>query len=192
MAFVAVTASAQIEPGFRMGVRINGGVSMLGGTCYEPNKPFLGYGASLLAEYNFNTALFLQSGAGIENLGMIYDLEKKDIFYVQIPVHMGYRFIMEKGAFFIQAGPTFGIGLGKGYEIHWFCAPPPGSDSSHCPPAEKFFDNEGKRFYLGLGSRFGLEIHKFQFSAGVNYGVLKATVDGGHYLTVNLGVAYMF
>ena len=152
----------------------------------EWNKATLGYGATFVAEYNFKTTLFLQSGVGVENIAYD-DGDINNVFYAQIPIHIGYRYILEnRKVCFIQAGPTFGLGM-FGPKINWDCA----EGSQPCKP-DNYFDSDGKRFDLGLGGRVGIEILKFQISVGANYGVLEATTWGGHNLTVNLGVAYMF
>ncbi|MDE5554737.1 MAG: PorT family protein [Muribaculaceae bacterium] len=187
MAFLAVASSAQIEPGFRLGVRINGGLSSMNN--YESNKATFGYGTSFVAEYNLKPILFLQSGVGIENIAYDDDYKIINVFYAQLPVHVGYRYIFDNGkACFIQAGPTFGIGL-HGPDIQLY-----GSDPDN---RFKYFGNNdhwcARRFDLELGGRAGIELRKFQISVGANYGVTKVFPRwGGHNFTVNLGVAYMF
>lgn len=81
---------------------------------------------------------------------------------------------------FIQAGPTVGYGL-FGSKIEWYGG------------GEKNYFDIANRFDLGVGGRVGVEFSKFQFRAGANYGVLEA-IDGvgGHNLSINLGLAYMF
>lgn len=185
MAVITVSASAQIESGFRMGVRLNGGISRM--TMAEYDKATFGYGAGWIAEYNFKPSLFLQSGVGIENIAY-KDGDTYNVFYAQVPVHLGYRHLSESGkAVFLQAGPTIGIGL-WGSNISLDCS---GVRGGGCEPGN-YFEWRGKRFDLGLGGRVGIETGKFQISVGANYGVTEATEYGGHNLSINLGVGYMF
>lgn len=180
MAIVAITASAQVEQGFRMGLRVNAGMSNVTG---EGTKMSAGYGLGWIAEYNFSSNLFLQSGIGLENIAHKEDFLDGTLnaCFVQLPIHIGYRFSLgETSALFVQAGPTLGIGV-FGSKIEW----DDGDDMN-------YFD-AAKRFDLGVGGRIGVEFNKLQISAGTNYGVLKA-FDGGNYhnFSLNLGLAYMF
>lgn len=180
MALVAISTSAQVEQGFRMGIRVNGGLSNVTGV--EGDKMAFGYGLGWIAEYNFNPGLFLQSGIGLENIAHKEDAIDGTLnaYFAQLPIHIGYRFnIGDASSFFVQAGPTLGIGL-WGSTVEWY-----GGGETN------YFD-VAKRFDLGLGGRVGVEFSKFQISAGANYGVLEAFDGGGHNLSINLGLAYMF
>ncbi len=180
MAVMVITASAQVEQGFRMGVRVNAGLSNVQG---DGDKMTFGYGLGWVAEYNFNSNLFLQSGIGLENIAHKENAIDGTLnaYYGQLPIHIGYRFgLGDTSSLFLQAGPTLGVGL-FGSKIEWY-----GGGNIN------YFD-VAKRFDLGVGGRIGVEFSKFQISAGANYGVLQAfEVDGYHNLSVNLGVAYMF
>lgn len=188
LAVATVSASAQIERGFRMGVRVNGGVSMITNEDYY--KPTFGYGAGWIAEYNFKPSLFLQSGVGLENIAYKDSYHTQNVFYAQVPVHLGYRFVKDSGkAYFVQAGPTVGVGV-WGNAVSLYCET--GLPScGRCDPGN-YFEWGGKRFDLGLGGRVGVETGRFQISVGANYGVTESTKYGNHNLTVNLGVGYMF
>lgn len=184
MAFLAFTASAQIESGFRAGVRINGGLSCLNNKYYWYEAAF-GYGAAFIAEYNFKPTVFFQSGVGVENIAY-HDIGINNVFYAQIPIQLGYRYMLDSSkACFFQAGPTFSIGL-CGPHIH-------GWDGKI-----SYFDSEdrygARRFDFGFGGRAGIELCKIQISIGAYYGVTGVFPKnyGGHNLAVNLGVAYMF
>lgn len=182
MAFLSLAASAQVEPGFRMGARVNLGLSNVGG---EGDKATFGYGVGWVAEYNFTPSFYVQSGLGLENIAHKEDAIDGTInaFYLQLPIHAGYRFSLgETSSLFLQAGPTLGIGL-FGSDIEFYGA-----------GKINYFD-VAKRFDLGVGGRIGVEFSKFQISVGGNYGVLKAikNVDASyHNYSVNLSVGYMF
>lgn len=180
MVIMTITATAQVEQGFRMGIRLNGGVSNVTG---EGDKMAIGYGFGWIAEYNFNSHLFLQSGIGLENVAHKEEAIAGTLnaYYAQLPVHVGYRLgLGESSSFFIQAGPTVGCGL-FGSKVEWYN----GGETN-------YFD-VANRFDLGVGGRLGVEFSKIQISVGANYGVLEAFDEiGGHNLSINLGVAYMF
>lgn len=180
MVTAAIASSAQVDQGFRNGIRLNVGVSNV---VYEGDKFTFGYGFGWVAEYNLNSNLYFQSGVGLENIAHKEDAINGTLnaFYAQIPIHVGYRF--ETGSssnFFVQAGPTIGVGLfGSSIDL--------GYRGSY-----NYFDR-ANRFDLGVGGRVGMEFSEIQVSVGTNYGVLNTFSEvGGHNLTVNLGVAYMF
>lgn len=181
MAILGLSASAQqVEQGFRMGVRANVGVSNLLGD--EGNKFTVGYGIGWVAEYNFNPNLYLQSGINFQNIAHKEDLLDGTLnaFYGQIPIHVGYRFELgETTSMFVQAGPTIACGLF-------------GTKISYGIGETNYFD-VARRFDLGVGGRVGVEFNKFQISAGTNYGVINAFEGvGGHNISINLGIGYMF
>ncbi len=180
VAITAMTATAQVEKGFRMGVRVNAGLSNVAG---EGDKVGFGYGLGWIAEYNFNSNLYLQSGLGLEDIAHKEDLIDGTLngYFLQLPIHVGYRFgLGDSYSLFVQAGPTLAYGL-FGSDIEWY-----GGGKTN------YFDVL-KRFDLGIGGRVGMEFSKFQVSIGANYGVLDATDGGGyHNLSANIGVAYMF
>lgn len=182
MAFMALTASAQVEQGFRMGIRVNGGLTNVTG--FDGDKMGFGYGLGWVAEYNFNPHLFLQSGLGLQDIahkenGLSGTL---NAYYLQLPIHVGYRFgLGDTTSLFVQAGPTLNYGL-FGSKIMWY------DDDDET----NYFD-VAERFDLGLGGRVGVEFSKFQISVGADYGVLDVIKNvRGHNLNVNLGIAYMF
>lgn len=180
MALMGITASAQVEQGFRNGVQINGGLSNVTG---EGDKATFGWGLGWVAEYNFDTKLYLQSGLGIQNIAHKEDAIDGTLnaYFLQLPVHVGYRFNLgDSSALFVQVGPTLGVGI-FGTKIEWYG----GGDSN-------YFDL-AKRFDLGVGGRVGVEFSKIQISVGANYGVLDAFDNRGyHNLSATIGVAYMF
>lgn len=179
----AITASAQVEQGFRHGIQVNVGVSKV---CYEVAKASIGYGAGWVAEYNVNSKLYLQSGIGIQNIS--HKNENIDgtlnAYFIQLPIHVGYRFELgDTKSVFIQAGPTLGYGI-SGTKLFFY------EDNE----SYDYFDSElFKRFDLGVGGRVGMAFNNIQVSLGANYGVLKSLngIKGGN-LSANIGVAYMF
>lgn len=181
MAIISITASAEVAQGFRMGVRANIGISNV---VHKGNSMNLGYGAGWVAEYNFNSKLFLQSGIGLQSISHKQDNIRGgalNAYYAQLPIHVGYRFnIGEVNKLFVQAGPTLGVGI-FGSTIKW--------DNG---TKDNYFDL-ANRFDLGVGCRVGMEFTKLIVSVGADYGVIKNTGEiEGNNLSVNLGVGYMF
>ncbi len=178
MAVMAITASAQVEPGFRMGVRANLGLSNV---VAEDSKMSFGYGVGWIAEYNFESKWFVQSGIGIEDIA---HKDEKVVgtlngYFAQLPIHAGYRFgLGDSSSLFVQAGPTIGVGLF-------------GTSVAYPNKTVGYFER-AKRFDLGLGGRVGMEFSNYQISVGANYGVLEASDGEGHNLSANIGFAYMF
>lgn len=180
MAVMAITASAQVEPGFRMGVRLNLGLSNV---VADGDKMAFGYGVGWIAEYNFASGWYVQSGIGIEDIAHKEDgLDGTlNAYFAQLPIHAGYRFgLGDTSSMFVQVGPTVGVGMF-------------GSDIDFYGIGRMNYFDLAKRFDLGLGGRVGVEFGKIQVSLGANYGVLEAFDGfGGHNLSANIGVAYMF
>lgn len=186
MAILAFTASAQVEKGFRMGVRVNLGMSNVTGL--DGNKAAFGYGVGWIAEFDCSTKFYLQTGIGLENIAHKADWcdGTLNTYFAQIPIHAGYRLgLGDTTSLFVQAGPYIGIGL-FGTSIEWYKG---GTDN--------YFEY-GNRFDLGVGARIGAEFNKFQVSAGFNFGFPPAfecsrvNQDGGHNMSANIGAAYMF
>lgn len=181
MLLIALVSSAQDHQGFRFGVRVNAGLSNV--KEYEWDKITFGYGIRWIAEYNCTSKLYLQSGIGLENIAKLDLSERVNAYYLQIPVHVGYRYIRDDNkAFFFQAGPTLGIGLfGSKFTLY----------GQGPRPYLRYFE-DARRLDLGVGGRIGVELKKFQISVGANYGLIRVFDNGGHNLSINLGIAYMF
>ena len=180
MAIMTVTAAAQAERGFRMGIRANVGVSNV---IYEDDEAAFGYGIGLIAEYRFNPHVYIQSGIGLENISHKenYVGGAFDAYYAQLPIHIGCRTGVGGGKkLFVQAGPTFGYGL---Y----------GSDVDDGSSSKFNYFDLAERFDVGLGGRVGIESGRIQISVGTYYGLLDVIKDyGGHNFYANFGLAFMF
>lgn len=180
MAVMAITTYAQVDPGFRMGVRLNLGLSNV---VSDGDNATFGYGVGWIAEYNFESKWFVQSGIGIEDIAHTEDGIDGTLnaYYAQLPIHAGYRFgLGDNSSLFVQAGPTLAVGIfGSDIEVYGISK-------------MNYFDL-AERFDIGIGGRVGYEFSKIQISVGANYGVLEVFDGvGGHNLSANIGVAYMF
>lgn len=179
MCFLACTVSAQVDKGFRMGVRANLGVNKAGmETSYEESADFaFSYGVDWIAEYNFSPSFFLNTGLGIENLSFKFPSISGtgSAWNAALPIHLGGRFnIGDNSNIFIQAGPQLAYGF-YGSDVDWY----DGSSSN-------YYDNVD-RFRVSAGGCVGVEFSGFQIGVNVDYG-FTGTQD----LTIGAGIAYMF
>ncbi len=188
LAVMAVSASAQVEKGFRYGV--TGGISMSNVTGDDVDgSSMIGYQVGVIADYNFNEKLFVGTGLGLVNKGT------KDMFggavegdfkgtYLSLPIHIGYRFnVSDNMLLNVSAGPEIAYGL-FGSDIEW-------NDGSE--DTNYFDDGWAERFEIGLGAKVGVEFNKLQINLGVNYGVTKFAEDtDAHTMSYTLGLGYMF
>ena len=121
---------------------------------------------------------------------------KVNPYYLEIPVHIGYRYALSKNFnLFGSFGPYFAYGLfgkikadvigpkGNGYEVK----------------TDAFGSNTMKHFDFGLGGRIGAEFNnKIQLSVGYDYGLTKpfssdnASVYGKYNKNLSISVAYMY
>jgi hypothetical protein len=121
---------------------------------------------------------------------------KVNPYYLEIPVHIGYRYALNKNFnLFGSFGPYFAYGLfgkikadvigpkGNGYEVK----------------TDAFGSNTMKHFDFGLGGRIGAEFNnKIQLSVGYDYGLTKpfssdnASVYGKYNRNLSISVAYMY
>lgn len=90
MALICITSFAEVEPGWRMGVRANAGASNVLG---KGNNFSVSYGAGWVVELNFNSNFYLQSGIGADMLSHKEDYIDGNInaLYLDLPINIGYR-----------------------------------------------------------------------------------------------------
>lgn len=175
-----LTVKAEVEPGFRNGVKINLGASNV---CAEGDKATFSYGVGWMAEYSIDPQLYLHSGVTIQNIAHKEDYIDGTLnaFYAQIPLNVGYRFPLGATTeMFVQAGPTVCVGI-AGSKIH------AGRYSFNY-----FGDGTARRFDIALGGKVGVEVMKLQFAIGADYGMMKVFHVGGHNLNATFSVGYMF
>ncbi len=191
LALLSIGASAQIEEGLRMGMGAGLTLSSIKGTNdYGPaqGKTAVGYGASIIFDYNFTENFHLETSLGLLSKGGndLWDGALEGNFtgnYLAIPIHLGYRFRLGGNLYVnFQAGPEIDCGLwGKKFE--W-------NDGSG---EFKYFD-EGwaERFEFGIGGKVGVEFSKLQINFGTTYGLTKWSKDTDyHTLAFMIGIAYI-
>lgn len=129
-------------------------------------------------------ALFSMKGAKIN--GSSSRETKLNPFYLEIPVHIGYKYALnDRIAVFGNFGPYFGTGLfGKikegDYDENLF-----GSED----------DRYLKRFDFGLGLKGGIEFNRcFQLSIGYDWGLIDLIDEGENFRNRNLMISasYLF
>jgi hypothetical protein len=119
-------------------------------------------------------------------------------YYLDIPVHFGYKFnVAPKAALFVEVGPYFDFGLfGK-------CTYTLNAGGSKLTEPEENIDNVFtedecmKRFDVGLGGKIGAEIAKhYQISLGYDFGLNNVLKDIYEFSCKNrnftVNVAYVF
>lgn len=178
LSVISLGASAQIEAGTRFGLRLDQGISKLNGVSGTTAYFAYAYGLHGIVEFNTDD-LYLQTGLGLQNMsfreeGIRYQM---NAMFAQLPIHVGYYFMRDEPySVFVQAGPTFGLGLWgwiDGHKVPYFSI--------------------AERFDVECGGRVGLEVKRFQVSVGYNYGILHMTDHlGGHHQSFNIGLGYMF
>lgn len=186
----SLTASAQSEGDFRVGVGAGMNVSQLTNTDLNSR---LAFNVGLRGEYYFTDDVYLGTGllfswqgARITNYGFT---TKFTPGYLQIPLHAGVRMGLSRSAtFFGEFGPYVAVGVCGKSDVPLFKG----------MADEDFFGDpdEGyaRRFDCGLGLRAGVEISRIQIGVGYDFGLVKIYKEGesirnGNF---NLGVAYMF
>lgn len=101
-----------------------------------------------------------------------YELDAKiDAYYLEIPVHFGYKHtISENIALFGEFGPYLGIGLFGKAKL---------ASMGQSAKVDTFSDEGGaKRFDFGLGFRAGIEINqKVPISFGYDFGLANINKD---------------
>lgn len=180
VALVSLVAKAEVNEGFRMGLRGSIGLTNL---VYEGDKAGLGYGADWVWEQNFTPMFYVQSGLGIQD----YVHTESDIMgnisatFAQLPVHVGGRYYLsEDVSLFLQGGPTLGFGL-------W------GSTIKYSGGSEFGYFDLFRRADLGIGARVGVELSKIQVGASLNYGLISQHEKvNAHNMCFNLSCGYFF
>lgn len=184
MAVCSLAASAQSAGEFRFGVTAGMNVAKITDTESDCR---IGFNVGVKGEYNFTknvygTAglLFTQKGMKAELIGDKATL-KCNPGYLQIPVNIGYRFIVGDGvSVFGETGPYFAFGV---------C----GKSKLLGEKADFFGDNAGQTFDCGWDVKLGVEASGFQIGLGYEYGFTKVWEDtSSHNSNFMVSVAYMF
>ena len=180
LAFAAICANAQeIKYGVTAGVNINTLTT-------NANKERTGFHVGFKTEIDFNKKLYVNAGLMLTSkpwrgLGTYIPKEniiidsKKTPYYLNIPVHVGYKLPVAKNVkIFAEAGPYMAIGLfgsGKYTEKQY------DEGFKNLIESKKYdngnpFKNNQKRFDWGLGGNIGVELfNHYQLSVGYDWGL---------------------
>ncbi len=115
-----------------------------------------------------------------------YGSSKTDAYYVEVPIHIGYRYsVNETISLFGEAGPYFAVGLfGKAKASSAI-----GFDNYIYSYSDESYDTfkAYKRFDFGLGARVGVEyLSKYTFSVGYDLGLTNIYTDTYDYDAIQL------
>ena len=180
-AFAAICSNAQeIKYGVTAGINFNSLSS-------NSNDARTGFHAGLKTEIDFNEKLYVNAGLMLTSkpwrgLGTYIPKEniiidsKKTPYYLNIPVHVGYKLPVAKNVkIFAEAGPYMAIGLfgsGKYTEKQYDEGFKNLIESKTHDLEDPFKHNYQKRFDWGLGGNIGVELfNHYQLSVGYDWGL---------------------
>lgn len=203
--FLVLVCANSYAQEFRVGVI--GGLNVNSPSDLESQK---GFHAGVKGEFNFQEAskgLFIDFGTILSSKGWkttaYYDNTSKESnqwksipYYLDIPVHLGYKFQAGKYAsIFASVGPYLSFGLfGKNQII---TEDAKGNSKTATNSKNVFRDHLMERFDWGLGAKVGVELARhFQVAVGYNWGLRnlktsKNTMDIKN-KTFQVSCAYMF
>ena len=172
-AMATTSAFAQLQFGAKVGANLsNFAVSEGDGPDMK-----IGFNLGATVDFGFTDELFLFSGLELTQKGAkeSFDYGEKVTvkyrpLYLQIPIHIAYKFDLGSVKIVPEAGPFLAIGIaGK------IVSDAKDSDSVN------FFDKEegftDKRFDLGIGAGVGVEFGQFGVKLGYDYGLMNIIDD---------------
>ncbi|MBR5139162.1 MAG: PorT family protein [Alistipes sp.] len=198
---ISAVASAQ---GFRYG--ITGGMNLANYAMDVDNLSFnpdsrVGFRAGFRMEMDassfiydgfFLTGEVLLSSKGAEVKSLLETQSVKSIarpYYLEIPMHIGYQYLLGKGnvGIFGSFGPYFGIGLFGDTKL---------TDSEGTTKPDIFTSDGLKRFDFGLGLRAGVSMFKhYRIYLGYDWGLINISQSADSKINNRnfyVGAAYMF
>lgn len=126
------------------------------GAKYEQNR----YGYSGIIEYH--------PGYATGNSLIDYENVSINAIYLQLPVYAGYKFdLNDKLSVHIAAGPYVSYGIGGKATIEQV-----GADGTTRDKKNVFGKDDWKRFDAGFSAVLGVEINKFSFNLGYDFGMI--------------------
>lgn len=196
---VVTTTSAQsLRYGITGAMNLSNYAIEIGGVEYSPDSR-VGFNAGFRMEmeapfisdgFYFDAELSLSS-KGAKVKGESDGVAAKSIvrpYYLELPIHIGYRYMFGKGnvGIFGSFGPYFGVGLFGTNKVTV-------GDQSSKPDT---FDDDGlKRFDFGLGLRGGVQMFDhYRIFIGYDWGLLNISQGDDKINNRNLyiGASYMF
>jgi len=148
--------------------------------------------------YNLKNNFYINSGLmfSIKTFSDKYDdgeysySDNLNMYYLHIPVYVGYQIPIGKVSTYLQAGPYFGYMLSASENYS-------DSENGSADGSPKDYLNS---FDAGLGVMYGINIDRFKIEVGYQYGLTNLLKNSGDYAgsgTANLsslflGVSYVF
>lgn len=185
MAIVAMTASAQIEKGFRYGITFTGSMSKYSEI---PNaKNTFGYGGGLIAEYNFTPNVYLGTGLqfglrgtklkSLEVAGQKLSVDGSLKSYnIVLPINVGGRInVSDNLSIYGQVGPYVSFAAKKA-EMQIL----------------GYGTITGEAFDWGLNAKVGVEFKQIQIFGGYELGMKEVWPNDAKNRSIIFGLAYMF
>lgn len=112
-------------------------------------------------------------------------------YYLNIPVHMGYKFnCSDNFKFFAAVGPYLNIGL---FGKEMMTATVLNQSTTTTASNNVFSDKAQERFVWGVGLRLGAELYEnWQLSVGYDWDMKAASNTGMHNRTLCISCAFLF
>ena len=148
--------------------------------------------SSFIYDGFFLTGEVVLSSKGAEVKSLLETESVKSIarpYYLEIPMHIGYQYLLGKGnvGIFGSFGPYFGIGLFGDTKL---------TDSEGTTKPDIFTSDGLKRFDFGLGLRAGVSMFKhYRIYLGYDWGLINISQSADSKINNRnfyVGAAYMF
>lgn len=163
---VCLGASAQLP----IGLGLKGGVNMSDISKLDDDFK-IGFNVGVAVDYEVADNIYLMSGLHLMTkgaksketilLGSVGKEVKFNPMYLQLPVHVGYKFqIAPATKLVLRAGPYAAYGIG-------------GKIKPESGSGVDFFSDGVKKFEMGVSGGVGVEFLKFTADLGVDHGVTK-------------------
>lgn len=185
VAFITITASAQVEKGFRYGLAFTGSMSKYSELPDAQNV--FGYGGGLIVEYNFTPNVYLETGLQFDLRGTkveTLEVAGQSLFVdgnlksynMIVPIDIGGRVNVSNNiSIFGQVGPYVSFAVKKAkLQILGYG------------------DIEGENFDWGFNGKVGVEFSQFQVFGGYELGMKEVWPGDAKNRSIVFGIRYMF
>ena len=167
------------QEGLSFGVKVGGNFSNFSGSDFSDELDSkLGFQLGLTAEYGLSDNLFIGSGLEFttkgarakEELGPVTMKTSINPMYLQLPVHIGFKFEVANGVNLLaEVGPYAAFGIGGKSKVTIKIGDEKETEKNN------FFGSEdeggAKRFDFGVGGAIGAEFGKVVVKAGYDLGL---------------------
>lgn len=193
---IGITANAQDKP-ITFGVKAGVNLSNFSGDV-EDTSSKIGFNIGITTDYSLTTDLYILTGLELTMKGSKADgiiegikvTEKTNPMFLQLPVHLGYKFVVaEDTKIVLHTGPYIAYGIGGKIKYE---AKEGGVTSN--TEVDFFGDDLFKRFDFGLGLGAGAEFGKIGVGLGWDFGLANLAREDAKIRTMNgyLIIGYKF